>query len=229
MIKNKIIDFHQKTKIIKKEKEIPTSKWPKEWKEIYYKGYPRLDSISLLTPKVKNINYGDVFLKKTSASKTLTFQDISDFLYFGAGIKKTEKRFYPSAGARYPLEVYFVATGIEDLEKGVYHFYLKGNYLEYLTDYANSDFKECFPSLVKQKMKGIFIITAVFKRTTGKYADRGYRHILVEAGHLAQNIFLLAGAKGFKFNLIEEYDENQLDKILDIDGVEESVLYSFYV
>ena len=43
----------------------------------------------------------------------------------------------------------------------------------------------------------IFFLSAIFNRSQKKYGPRGYRYILFEAGHVAQNLCLVAA----EFNL----------------------------
>ena len=66
----------------------------------------------------------------------------------------------------------------------------------------------------------ILFITATFKRNQLKYGERGYRGILLDAGHVSQNILLSSVALGCGACVVVAC----LDDFLQIDGVEESVL-----
>ena len=69
-------------------------------------------------------------------------------------------------------------------------------------------------------------MTAVFQRTQMKYAERGYRYVLLEAGHIGQNICLVANAVGLaSCPIVGTYDA-ALERLIDIDGVTESVVYA---
>ena len=65
----------------------------------------------------------------------------------------------------------------------------------------------------------------MFKRTILSYGDRGYRHILVEAGHLGQNIYLNSVALGLSCCAIGGYIDDKLNSLIDVDGLNESVVY----
>ena len=75
-----------------------------------------------------------------------------------------------------------------------------------------------------KKSAMLIIVTAIFERTTTKYGDRGYRHILTEYGHIAQNVYLLSSAFGLGCCSIGGFIDNGLNKLLDIDPVDESVI-----
>jgi SagB-type dehydrogenase family enzyme len=68
-------------------------------------------------------------------------------------------------------------------------------------------------------------ISAVFARSTFKYGDRGYRFILFEAGHLAQNATLTAQEMGLATTNVGGYSDRAIDRYLGVDGLNESVIY----
>jgi len=72
----------------------------------------------------------------------------------------------------------------------------------------------------------VILITAVFQRTTFKYGERGYRFALIEAGHVAQNIDLVAGALHLPAANLGGFFDRELEALLDIDGVEQSLVYA---
>lgn len=226
--------FHQKTKIYSLIKSSDNPKnWPKEWKTIYYKGYPRLKEIKLLPPEFPNkTTLKKVLLNRISTRKfsnqPITIKQLSSLLYFSAGIKENN-RFYPSAGARYPLEIYIVSLNIQGLSPGIYHYYLKSHSLEYLSNLKKFNLNECFDQSWTRKVSCFIIITAIFKRTTIKYGDRGYRYILIEVGHLGQNIYLNCEALNLGCCAIGGFVDDKLNDLLDIDGLNESAIYVFAI
>ena len=58
-----------------------------------------------------------------------------------------------------------------------------------------------------------------------KYGERGYRFLLLEAGHIAQNLLLAAEADGMGGVAIGGFLDDPLNDLLDLDGVEEAVVY----
>jgi SagB-type dehydrogenase family enzyme len=71
----------------------------------------------------------------------------------------------------------------------------------------------------------IIFLTAIFERSTFKYGERGYRFILLEAGHVAQNLNLVANALGLGCANIGGYFDREIDDLLELDGVTHSTIY----
>ena len=71
----------------------------------------------------------------------------------------------------------------------------------------------------------IVFITSIFERSIFKYGDRGYRFILLEAGHVAQNINLVSNALGLGSVNIGGYFDREIDDLLGLDGVAHSTIY----
>lgn len=228
--------YHQKSKILTLSKDnLDPAKWPKEWKTVRYKGYGRLQEIILPQPQTFiDKPFSAVLSQRNSGRKfsanPIKLSNLSSLLYYSAGINKSDpknenNRFYPSAGARYPLEVYLIAQNIKNLPKGLYHYYLKNHSLEKLFTFDKFDTGKYFNQDWIKSAPIIILTTAVFKRTTIKYGDRGYRHILQESGHLGQNIYLLSSILDLSCCAIGGYMDDKLNKLLDIDGLNEAVIY----
>ncbi|KKT60329.1 MAG: hypothetical protein UW52_C0027G0001, partial [Candidatus Gottesmanbacteria bacterium GW2011_GWA1_44_24b] len=75
----------------------------------------------------------------------------------------------------------------------------------------------------------IFLITCVLDRNRIKYGDRGYRYSLIEAGHLGQNICLLAEKCKFGSCALGGYIDGEMDTLLDIQNTKEVTLYAIAV
>ena len=73
------------------------------------------------------------------------------------------------------------------------------------------------------------IMTAVFDRSQMKYGERGYRYMLIEAGHVGQNFCLTAEALGLKCSALGGTHDEPIERLLDIDGVTESVMYALAI
>ena len=68
-------------------------------------------------------------------------------------------------------------------------------------------------------------ITPLFERSVFKYGERGYRFVLLEAGHVAQNLNLVATALGFGCLNIGGFFDREIDQFLALDGIAHSTIY----
>ena len=100
----------------------------------------------------------------------------------------------PSGGALYPLELYAWVRSVDGLRPGLYHY---DPYEHELDDLGPAELEHAFvqQDLVGSSAAGI-LIGSVFFRSVFKYGERGYRFVLLEAGHVAQNAVLAARAEG---------------------------------
>lgn len=231
--------FHQKTKIKEFPKiDLDPKEWPASWKRVHFKEYPRFEQIKLPTKfKDPAPKFSTVLLNRRSSREfkigSINLVMLSKLLFFSAGVNHLEegikfsKRTYPSAGARYPLELYLVLfRPIGRLEQGIYHYNVKRHSLELigLGDYKNELMKICGQGWIKEALL-IILISAVFDRTQTKYGERGYRYVLLDAGHLAQNIYLTSTALRLGCCAIGGFIDDQANSLLDLDGIKESVIY----
>ena len=167
----------------------------------------------------------------------MTLGELSYILYFSGGISYKGKnwdeayRMYPSAGARYPLEIYLLVIRVKNTLPGIYHYNVKKHSLELLAKYSINDLNKmmrkiyCNQELTKNPSV-ILIITAVFERTMLKYGERGYRYILLDVGHFAQNVYLTATAIGIGCCTIGGFLDKEITKLLDLERVGEKPMYS---
>lgn len=230
--------FHESTKAKKTGISTPSADWPSEWKIIEFKNYPRLQQIAL--PKAENldISLGRSIINRQSerdfSKKPVSCQQISNLLFYSAGIKKDglargeNRRAYPSGGARYPLEIYLAVFEGKDIKEGVYHYNVKNHGLEKLLEKnCRQEFLEIIGQDLIKNASFILLISAVFNRTIIKYKDRGYRLVLLEAGHLGQNISLVSTALNIKACALGGFIDDECNKILDLEKDKESVVYIF--
>lgn len=161
----------------------------------------------------------------------MTSRELSTLLHYAAGIRSTGvdvsgNRFYPSAGARYPIEVYPIILNCTGIKPGIYHYHVRDHCLEFLWTYP--DLNDRVLKNIKQqefnKSSCIFVITAVSSRTELKYGPRGYRHILMEVGHVCQNLYLTASGLNLGVCSIGGFLDSGFNALLDLDGYIEKTL-----
>jgi SagB-type dehydrogenase family enzyme len=211
-------------------------KYPKEWLDIHYKFYPRFNKIPLERFREKS-NIEDIIIKRRSFRNykkeyKISMKELSRILFFLNHLKNKDgdsinsRRSYPSAGARYPLEIYLVILNSKDIEKGLYHYNVYSHSLELIMlEDSSAFFKDICNSDWIGKASCLFIFTCIPQRTMIKYFNRGLRYILFEVGHLAQNLMLLSESLGLKTCAIGGFDDNRLAKYLRCEKTNEKPLY----
>jgi SagB-type dehydrogenase family enzyme len=134
----------------------------------------------------------------------------------------------PSGGARNPFEAYVYARNVEGLDCGFYHYSAAEHSLLPLTcqdrpspSYllGDQDWAEAMPCII--------FLVAHFERTMWKYRDdNGYRVVLIEAGHIGQNIMVTATAKNITACPTALFRHGEIHGCLGIKNVTQSVLYA---
>ncbi len=170
------------------------------------------------------------------SSKGMTFKDISKLLYFANGVTKEDSFFgnfraAPSAGATYPIEIYLVSNGIKNLADGLYWYNVENDSIVLKKEGSfNSQVAEsCYGQNFISHAESIFIMTAVWERTLKRYHERGRRYVFMDAGHIAQNIYLEATALGLAPCAVGAFDDGKMNTFLSIDGKKESCVYIMVV
>jgi SagB-type dehydrogenase family enzyme len=74
-----------------------------------------------------------------------------------------------------------------------------------------------------------FVLSAIFQRTRWRYRQRTYRYVLMEAGHIGQNIYLAATAMGLGTCAVGAFLDQELNGLIGLDGQGETALYLFPV
>ena len=138
------------------------------------------------------------------------------------------RRPVPSAGALYPLEIYLLVRNVEGLAKGIYHYDVIGDDLEVVAEgsWEQQAAEAFYTWSFVSDAPVILCMGAVFARNQSKYGPRGYRYILLEAGHVAQNLCLAAAERDLSTLCMGGYRDGALNRLIALDGVEEAILYT---
>ena len=172
------------------------------------------------------------------SGEPISIEQISRLLHYGYGITVTTGtggavewtqsfRAAPSGGALYPLELYFVVWTPLDFEPGIYHYCVPNHALELVKpgDFSELATTNALSEDIKATASGVFLVSGIFRRSMLKYNERGYRFVLIEAGHLAQNMCLAACTMNLGIFPIGGFLDDELNRMVMIDGVNETVIY----
>jgi SagB-type dehydrogenase family enzyme len=163
------------------------------------------------------------------AAQPLTLDALSRLLHAAQGITEPRRSFRaaPSAGALYPIELYPVVRDVAGLDPGLYHYAVQEHALEQVLagDLRSAVMQAGLGQAVLGQAAVCFVLSAIFQRTRYKYRERAYRYVLLEAGHVGQNLCLAATGLGLGACTVGAFDDDDLNELLGLDGQEEAALY----
>lgn len=242
------VKFHNKTKPKFENKKISKVLVPYIWKFNEIKEYPRFTFYpfsnildcrktlfnTLLTRKSERISF-----KKIDRDK------LSTLLFYSCAVKNIYmnhknisyiSRMYPSAGARFPTETYVaIPYKLNSINRGLYHYDpLKHGLTKLPPKTIDKEIIQKFVGKINAQFVNRYticiVLTSVFYRGQLKYGNEpGYRYSLIEVGHIGQNIYLVATALNLAVFSIGGYNDNYVNKFLDLDERIEQSLYLFLV
>jgi SagB-type dehydrogenase family enzyme len=227
-------DFQKKTKYTRDKSFGASLNWAD--KPEIYKFYPSSKTVKLPSQLQKEtLSLAEVLQKRKSirafSTQSLSKTDLAFLLWASTGIQRIEHgyefRTAPSAGALYPIETYIAANNVEEIAKGIYHYNIRNHFLE---EIKIGNFGDALAhAALNQKMCAtasvVFIWTAFFSRSKWKYAQRAYRYIYLDAGHIAQNLALAAASITCGSCHIGAFFDDEINSIVEIDGTEESSIF----
>ena len=172
----------------------------------------------------------------------MTQEQLAFMLWSSQGIQSTRGegivstfRPVPSGGARHPFELYIVVKDVEGLEPGLYHYVPAKNIgekkvtIERLSPLFDDYETNMNEMLVGQKwaVKApvILFLSCIPYRAEWRYNDAAHRVMLIDLGHVGQNMMLSATALGLGSCCLAAYDQKLCDQVFSFDGIDEYTVY----
>lgn len=162
----------------------------------------------------------------------ITLEQLAFLLWSSQGVQKQRQvntlRPSPSGGSRHPFESYVVARRVQGLRPGVYHYLPLHHTLELVRALPEWD------PIVSDSLAGqahhahasaLVYWTCEAYRGEWRYSYVSHRVMLMDVGHLCQNLYLSATALGLAACGIAAYHQALSDALLGVDGVEEYTTY----
>jgi SagB-type dehydrogenase family enzyme len=186
---------------------------------------PRVDLVETMNARRSLRHYG---------AEPLSLWELSFLLWCTQGVQAVTQRPatmrpVPSAGARHAFETIVWAGNVAGLEPGLYRFLaLEQRLLPLRLDptLAEPLVAACGHQRQVARSAATFFWVAVAERMTWRYGGRGYRYLLLDAGHVCQNLYLAAEAIRCGACAIGAYDDVALNSLLGLDGEELFVVYA---
>lgn len=162
----------------------------------------------------------------------LTIEELSFLLWATQGVRYLDGgnayRTVPSAGCRHSIETYIAVFNISGLEPGIYRYLPLSHRLvfEFKEEELN---QKLINATFGQQFAGLsavtFIWTAIPHRMEWRYGPVSHKVIAMDAGHIGQNLYLACEAIKSGTCAIAAYDQDYVDDLLGLDGIDEFVIY----
>jgi len=148
------------------------------------------------------------------AGRPLDFEQIGQLAWAGQGIteKRRGLRTAPSAGAIYPIELYFATP------EGLFVYNPDGHTLKEV--FKGDTRSRLAKAALKQKCVADaacdIIIAGSARKLAARYGNRAKRYMLLEAGHVAQNIHLQAVCLGLGSVPVAVFETREVGRICNL-------------
>lgn len=172
--------------------------------------------------------------RRKFADEPVTLEELSFLLWATQGVDRVTANNYstlrpvPSGGARHPFETYLAVSNVDGLKKGVYRYLALSHRLLFMYEEENVA-KLVVNATSGQKFAGTGAVTFIWSctpyRGEWRYSFGAHKVMLLDAGHVCQNLYLASEALGCGTCAIAAYDQKLTDELIRVDGEEEFSIY----
>ncbi len=224
--------YHQHTKHT--PAKLYGSRWTLDWdnQPNPFRRYHGAPQVPLPVPNVPpRCSYFD--LRDTDSGPDLSLQHVSQLLYYSMAIATWKEvagrglrwalRVNPSSGNLHPTEAHLIASGIDGLEDGCYHFgvdefLLEARHRGPVDDLAATLAAEC--NLPAAPLT--ILLTSIFWREAWKYRDRALRYCHHDLGHALAAIAEAARGLGLPVAYRHLFDDGRIAATMGLAGGDEA-------
>jgi len=154
------------------------------------------------------------------APSRLSLADISQLAWSAQGLTSPQGlRAAPSAGARYPLELYVACP------EGLFRYQPDGHALirTQTADLRSRLAEAAWGQRFLAEAPVSLIFAAVYERTMKRYGERGVRYVHIDVGHAAENVHLQAEALGLGSCAVGAFDDDAVARVLSLPSQEKPI------
>lgn len=201
------------------------------------------DALRILLPKPAQWN-GDYAIRlvdavnkrrsrRTYTDQPLALTDLAWLLWATQGIQRVFKggsafRTVPSAGARHAFETYLAVARVDGVPPALYRYLPVDHQLvleQNIPDLGSRLAEAALNQNFIAEAAVTFIWSALPCRMEWRYGLAAHKVILLDAGHVGQNLYLACEAIQAGTCTIAAYDQERLDTLLGLDGEDEFAIY----
>jgi SagB-type dehydrogenase family enzyme len=207
------------------EKDAKLIELPKDFKDI------------LLKPNVLECIEDRRSIRKYS-DESIKLEELSFLLWTAQGVQKVigdntaTLRTVPSGGASHTFETYLIINNVEGLKRGIYRYIPIEHKLLFMNEVSeiNTKIDEATPRQpyvpnFASKSAVLFVWSTIPYRSEWKFDITAHKKILIDIGHVCQNLYIASEAVNCGTCAIGIYDQKLIDNMLNLDGENEFVIY----
>ena len=203
--------------------------------------YASLPGVVLPDPYLVTAPLGRVLRDRRSApaivKEPVTLEDVATLLRTawepvgpsGVVHGSQPRRPSPSAGALQPLDLWIVVRDVPGLKPGLHHVQMNHTGQARVVHLGAVDLDAFADASLQPEMTGAaalsIVVSAMPWRSRFKYGHRAVRFALIEAGHVVQNLQLVATGQGLASRPLGGFVDDEVNGLLGFDGVNEIGLY----
>ena len=177
--------------------------------------------------------------RRVYKAEAMTLAQLSCLLYCTQGYERPRPgqtsyaalRTVPSAGCRHPFDTYLSVMNVEGLESGIYRFLPKEHALEPVRAVPAKELRSmtaaaCCDQGFCGRSAVTFFWAANMYRSEWRYPSGAHKIVLLDAGHVCQNLYMACEALGLGTCAIGAFDQDYCDEMLGLDGTDVFTLYA---
>lgn len=190
---------------------------------------------------VKNQNIYECIKKRRStrfySDESMSLEELSYLLWATQGITDTNDagitfRTVPSSGGTHSFETYLFIMKVEGIKQGVYRYLPVEHKLLFMFELNDIDEKidaitleQPFVPNFAKKAAVLFAWSTIPYRSEWKFDITAHKKILIDIGHVCQNLYLAGESIEAGTCAIGIYDQKMMDELLGLDEDEEFIIY----
>ena len=176
--------------------------------------------------------------RRVFTSEPLTLQELSFLLWCTQGYQRSRPgqksyaalRTVPSAGCRHPFDTYLAVMKVEGLEPGIYRFLPKEHAVEQVRAFDAKTLSAkvadaCEGQIFCGRAAVTFFWVADMYRCEWRYPSSAHKVVLLDAGHVCQNLYLACEVLGLGTCAVAAYNQDGSDALLGVDGEDRFCVY----
>jgi SagB-type dehydrogenase family enzyme len=172
------------------------------------------------------------------SEESISLEELSYLLWATQGITGKNKsggitfRTVPCSGATHSFETYLFIMNVTGLEKGLYRYLPVEHKLLFMLALEDVDTKldkitleQPFVPHFAKKASVTFAWSTTPYRSEWKYDITAHKKILIDIGHVCQNLYLAGESLAMGVCAIGIYDQEAVDYLFQLDGEKEFIIY----